>query len=237
MAITVQEEKEVHRVFELLCDYAQRTKLKEEIKDLQNWIIIQKNKSFLNEHDEQIYQSQLRIDELQRELHLLDMKTDKKMNCNDIMEILKKLQYKMNRKQVEEMIWEVDENLDGCLDWNEFRLMFNRNITDRTGLEPCGMFNLTQFLIYDTNYNGLVSVDETMNLLYARYGRSVMEQKLKELFGENMQEFGRQGGEINFQTYLTSVEKVQLHMFLETNRGKRAKDLQQQSQSQTSHHK
>ena len=30
-------------------------------------------------------------------------------------------------------------------------------------------FNLTQFLIYDTNHNGLVSVDETMNLLYARY--------------------------------------------------------------------
>lgn len=82
-----------------------------------------------------------------------------------------------------------------------------------------------------------MSVDETMNLLYARYGRSVMEQKLKELFGENMQEFGRQGGEITFETYLKSVEKVQLHMFLETNRGKRAKELQQQQQQQSHHNK
>lgn len=53
-----------------------------------------------------------------------------------------------------------------------------------------------------------------------------MEQKLKELFGENMQEFGRQGGEIPYSQYIKSVERVQLNMFLETNAGRKAKDLQ-----------
>jgi hypothetical protein len=46
--------------------------------------------------------------------------------------------------------------------------MFIRNVTDKTGLEPSRIFNMTQFMIYDVNNNGMVSVDETMNMLFNR---------------------------------------------------------------------
>lgn len=55
------------------------------------------------------------------------------------------------------MIWEVDENLDGCVDWDEFRLMYNRNVTDLTNLEPNQLFNITQFLTYDKDFRGRVT--------------------------------------------------------------------------------
>lgn len=61
-----------------------------------------------------------------------------------------------------------------------------------------------------------------------------METKLKELFGEDMHEFGRQGGEISYAKFVKSVERVQLNIFLETNQGKRAKDLKKDAKE---HHK
>lgn len=47
-----------------------------------------------------------------------------------------------------------------------------------------------------------------------------MELKLKELFGENMHETGREGGEITFSRYLTAVENIQLRTFYETTKGR-----------------
>ena len=45
-------------------------------------------------------------------------------------------------------------------------------------------------MIFYSNENGLVSVDETMAFLHARYGRDGLEFKLKELFGNDMVESG-----------------------------------------------
>jgi hypothetical protein len=38
-----------------------------------------------------------------------------------------------------------------------------------------------------------------------------MESKLRELFGDNMEETGREGGEIDFSKFLDSFEKSQLN--------------------------
>ena len=46
-----------------------------------------------------------------------------------------------------------------------------------------------------------------------------MESKLKELFGEDMHETGREGGEITFTKYLNAVERVQMNIFLSTTKG------------------
>ncbi len=73
------------------------------------------------------------------------------------------------KAEVLDMIWEVDENMDQCIDWEETQLMFLRNANDVTGLEPSKFYNMIQFMMYDISNSGTVSVDEAMNMLYSRY--------------------------------------------------------------------
>ena len=40
------------------------------------------------------------------------------------------------------MVWEVDEDLDGAVNYFEFELMYKRCIIDKNGLEPKSLFNL-----------------------------------------------------------------------------------------------
>ena len=40
--------------------------------------------------------------------------------------------------------------------------MYKRCISDKTGLEPRKLFNLVQFLMYDKNFYGKVTVEDTL---------------------------------------------------------------------------
>jgi Ca2+-binding EF-hand superfamily protein len=228
--VTNQEEKELRRVFLMLCNYQRKTRCFLEIDELNN--LLQGNKTRLGSAraQDQIINYEIfennaeattdRIKELEYELEMLHERTEDKISIGDVTEMLRRLGQKPVKQDVQEMLWEVDEDLDQHLNWTEFKLMFTRNILDQTGLEAARMFNLTQFLIYDHNENGMVSVDETMNMLYARYGRSTMESKLKELFGTDMHETGREGGEIIYEQFVEATHKVQMKLFWGTTKGK-----------------
>ena len=96
------------------------------------------------------------------------------------------------------MIWEVDENLDGWIDWEEFKLMYHQNVTDETGLEPFELFNIVQFLTYlpslkaDRDFKPQITEDDTMSTLFARYGhdqkngRDHVEGLMTKLFGNKL---------------------------------------------------
>lgn len=64
--------------------------------------------------------------------------------------------------EVKLIIWEVDDDLDGYVSREEFQVMYKRCISDETGLEPRKLFNLVQFLMYDSSFKGRVTVEETL---------------------------------------------------------------------------
>ena len=52
---------------------------------------------------------------------------------------------------MQQMIWEVDENLDDMIDLDELQLTYYRNINDTSGNEPCLFFKLLEVPLMHSN--------------------------------------------------------------------------------------
>jgi Ca2+-binding EF-hand superfamily protein len=65
---------------------------------------------------------QLKIDELRKRIQDYDNSPTSKIHAADLNEAMRMLGRKCTKKEIEDMIWEVDENLDGCVDWEEFKV-------------------------------------------------------------------------------------------------------------------
>jgi Ca2+-binding EF-hand superfamily protein len=165
------------------------------------------------EQDEKIADLQKEQKELKKKLADIRSRTVQHVRPQDTAAALKALGKRTTKREVQDMMWEVDEKLDGVIDWDEFHLNFERNIRDDSGLEPASFYHMVQFMIYDNDNNGKVSIDETMNMLYARVGREQMETTITKLFGGDdgapIKEVGHQGGEIDFERYWEVVVREQ----------------------------
>mmetsp|Transcript_1231 Transcript_1231/g.3580 ORF Transcript_1231/g.3580 Transcript_1231/m.3580 type:complete len:250 (-) Transcript_1231:170-919(-) len=219
-AITQSEEKELQRVFTTMCNFQAKSKLvarltpKRERRDkLLAYRKSPETAVALNAQQEKMSMSDVtheletlkrEIVAIEKEIATYDSDPNRKIRSADLSECLRKLGKACTRKEVEELIWEVDENLDGFVDWDEFKLTYQRNLADATGLEPCQLFNVVQFMLYDKDGSGKVTVDETMHMLYTRYGRDKLEGQMKLLFGEDLAtEDG--DGELSFSEYLAAI--------------------------------
>lgn len=215
--------RELRRVFDFLADFAPKHKLRRELgPKLERRAKIatyKRNPDAVKIVDETGVELPAQVVDLedarleaecaalQRRIDELGAKPDseKRIHGRDLQQALEFLgKSGTDKREVEDMIWEVDEDLDGCVDWAEFQLMFRRNITDKTGLEPSQLFSVVQFLMYDKEFTGCVSLDQTMHMLYNRYGKERLEAEMKALFGESVVEEGN--AKLGFLDYLRAVK-------------------------------
>ncbi|KAF4030410.1 EF-hand domain pair [Phytophthora infestans] len=215
--IIAQEERELRRVFDHLSSYRQKKRLTHTIYDCkERRQRLEASKSspevsaLLNEKG-----IKMTREEIEDELRIINQSLEKAVvnrsvvqNSNahsrvikneDLYEAIKALGKVCSKKEVSDMIWEADENLDGVIDWEELRAMFNRNLLDKTELEPANLFNVVQFMTYDKKNCGVITADDTMAILFARYGQSQLEMRMKQLFGDS--------DELTFVDYLERVGK------------------------------
>jgi len=122
-------------------------------------------------------------EDLRRAFEKLDTKGDGKIDPEELGNAFQLLRHKMKKSDIEDMIWEVDDDCDKCVNWPEFQAMYHRCRNDNTGYEPRRLFNVVEFLMNDKDDNGSVSVEEAMQILYLRHGRSLLDTQLEEIFG------------------------------------------------------
>jgi len=194
---TSQDMRQLRFVFDFLADFAPKQKLRRELEPKverrQKIALFLKNPEAVKIVDETGAELPLKVVELEdkrletecRELNgqitRIGSKADdvKRIHHRDLLQALEFLGKSTNKKEVEDMIWEVDEDNDGCVSWPEFLLMYRRNIVDTTGLEPSQLFAVVQFLMYDKEFSGKVSLDATMKMLFSRYGKERLEEEIK----------------------------------------------------------
>ena len=237
--ITAKELKELRRVYDKLCFFADKSPKLERLNVIQSQLseiqrpesgigqeLVISNASATISQDVQSMVETLKEEEaiILDELNQIRSRTEQYIRPQDAGVAMKFLGKRMSKREINDIIWEVDEKIDGVIDWEEFSLMFERNLKDVSGLEPASFYHMVQFMIYDRDSNGKVSIDETMNMLYARVGRAKMESTITKLFGGEdgapIKEEGQQGGEIDFKRYLDVVEKEQVKIFNESELGR-----------------
>lgn len=147
------------------------------------------------------------LESIKRVFERLDRKNDGKIDRDEIAQQFDILGYKPKRQtdygtsEVEDMIWEVDEDCDGMIDWENFVQLYVRCRRDKTGCEPKRLFNLIEFMINDKDGGGTINEDEIMEVLYHRYGKDAMQKMTDEVFKHD-----RDGDkELDFQDFLAIV--------------------------------
>ena len=88
----------------------------------------------------------------------------KKFSRKALRKIIRKLCNEFAKDELDNMIWEVDENLDGYVSEEEFENMYKKCITDENEEEGKKLFYLTQFLMYDKDQKHEITVEDAKKI-------------------------------------------------------------------------
>jgi calmodulin len=105
----------------------------------------------------------------------------KKFSKKALRKVIRTLCHEFAKDELDNMIWEVDENLDGYVSEDEFENMYKKCITDEKEQESKKLFYLAQFLMYDKDEKHEITVEDTLEILCARHQNNV-DAALDDIF-------------------------------------------------------
>ena len=140
------------------------------------------------EEERRLFKEAQELENLRRAFKRIDKKGDGKVDAQEVMEELTFLRHPVKADDAALIIWEVDDDADEAVDWEEFRTFFYRVRDDTTGDEPRNLFNVVEFIMHDKNYNGSIDLDECIAMLYQRFGKEIVDERVREFLGDGLDE-------------------------------------------------
>ena len=107
---------------------------------------------------------------LKRVFRALDLTDDGYIDVDELYEAQKKLGGKLSLAEVRDVIWEVDDDMDGRLSMQDYLTCYRRTQTDEYGFEPKRFYSIVEFLLMDRDCSGEITLDEAMTTLFERQG-------------------------------------------------------------------
>ncbi len=108
-------------------------------------------------------------------------KNRKRFSKKALRKVIRTLCEEFAKDELEGMIWEADDNLDGYVSEKEFINMYKKCISDEKEEEGKKLFYLIQFLMYDKDEKHKITVEDTLEILCARYPNNV-DQVIDSIF-------------------------------------------------------
>ena len=110
-------------------------------------------------------------------------KNRKKFSKKALRKVIRTLCDEYAKDELNNMIWECDENLDGYVSEEEFINMYKKCISDEKEDQGKKMYYLVQFLMYDKDEKHEITIEDTLEILCARYPNNV-DQAIDAIFDE-----------------------------------------------------
>lgn len=139
------------------------------------------------------------LSKLRSEFHNLEeklaefLRDDQRISLHDMDALMRSLGVEPKKAVLEHMMYEVDEMVDDVVCWDEFLLLYYRNVMDLSGNEPSYFFEVLEFVLFDPAHKGRIVEDDVMEVLFARIGAAKLELELQKIFGDHRRAKGGDG--------------------------------------------
>ena len=108
-------------------------------------------------------------------------KNRKRFSKKALRKVIRTLCDEYPKDDLDTMIWEADQNLDGYVSEKEFENLYKKCVSDEKQEEAKKLYYLVQFLMYDKDEKHKITVEDTLEILCARYPNNV-DQAIDSIF-------------------------------------------------------